>query len=340
MAVCRKLSFILLFTLVVDSVAEAQDFRYKIGYFGFLDNREYFNRFVNDQTIFGSRIYGEAGLSFDVNKKIMAGADYLYEFGSKGELLRPDITLYYNSKNKNLDFYLGAFPRFNRIKMPMALMIDTFQYYRPNVEGILVSYSAGRFRHNVWIDWTGRQSYRTRERFMLGFSGWARTGIFTYQHHFVMSHVAHSLDQDPNQHLRDNGGFSAMIGLDLSSVAGLDSLTISAGLLGSYDRLRGVYDFVLPLGWIGELEAMYKGFGIHGTIYTGDSQEIISGDGFYRSTFYSRADAYYQVSGSEIQGRLQFSFHFIPGVVDLSMSLLVRAQLDGMFRDHHSSSLK
>ena len=64
----------------------AQHFIYKAGYFGFFDNREYFNEFVNDQTIFGSRIYGELGYSFNENNRIMAGADYLYEFGSKGEL--------------------------------------------------------------------------------------------------------------------------------------------------------------------------------------------------------------------------------------------------------------
>lgn len=320
--------------LSVFPVSQAQVLRYKIGYFGFLDNREYFNKYVNDQTIFGSRIYGELGFTLGENKKVMAGADYLYEFGSKGELQAPDITLYFNSKSTNLDFYLGAFPRLNLPKMPVALMIDTFQYYRPNIEGILIEYKTGHFRHNLWIDWTGRQSYNTRERFMLGFSGWAGSGIFTYRHHFIMSHVAHSLNRGPDQHLRDNGGYSVMLGLDFSSVTGLDSLAISAGLLGSYDRLRGVYDIAFPIGWLGEMEAMHKGFGFHASIYSGDKQEIISGDGFYRSSFYSRADAYYQVSRQDIQGRLQFSFHFIPGVTDLSMSFMIRAQLEGLFRGH------
>ena len=337
MVACRILTGFILLVLLAPLHAEAQIWRYKIGYFGFLDNREYFNPYVNDQTIFGSRLYGEAGVSFDENKMIMGGINYLYEFGSKGELLAPDITLYYNSKHKNLDFYLGAFPRLNLIQMPMALMIDTFQYYRPNVEGILMNYSTKNFRHNIWIDWTGRQSNNTRERFMLGFSGWARMGILTYQHHFVMSHVAHTFNSTPDQHLRDNGGFSAMLGMDLSSLTGLDSLTFSAGFLGSYDRLRGVYDMVTSFGCLGEIEAVYKGFGLHGIIYSGDSQEIISGDGFYRSAFYSRADAFYQVSRSGIQGRLQFSFHFVPDILDLSMSLLIRAQLEGIFRSHHSN---
>lgn len=328
---CRSLIFILILLLTVTGISQAQGIRYKLGYFGFMDNREYFNPYVNDQTIFGSRINAEIGLAFDENKTVMAGIDYLYEFGSKGELIPPDITLYYNSKSKYLDFYLGAFPRLNLLNMPMALMIDTFQYYRPNIEGILLNYRRENFRHNIWIDWQGRQSYDTRERFMLGFSGQARMGLFTYQHHAIMSHVAHTLDASPDQHLEDNGGYAILVGMDLSSVTGLDTLAFSTGYLGSYDRLRGVYDMQFASGWLTELEAVYKGFGVHGTIYSGDSQKIISGDGFYKSTFYSRADAFYQVSGSHIQGRLQFSFHFLPGIIDLSMALTVRAQLDGLF---------
>jgi hypothetical protein len=121
------------------------------------------------------------------------------------------------------------------------------------------------------------------------------------------------------------------VGLDLSSVTGLDTLAFSTGYLGSYDRLRGVYEMQFASGWLTELEAVYKGFGVHGTIYSGESQKIISGDGFYKSTFYSRADAFYQVSGRHIQGRLQWSFHFLPGIIDVSMALTVRAQLDGLF---------
>lgn len=332
----KRLSvFILLMAVAVGSGAQVA--RYKIGYFGFMDNREYFNPYVNDQTIFGSRLNAEAGFSLDENKRIMGGFDFLYEFGSKGELKAPDITLYFNSKRKNLDFYIGAFPRLNLVNMPMALMTDTFQYFRPNVEGIFMNYRTENFGHNIWIDWTGRQSYEKREMFMLGFSGWARRGILTYQHHFIMSHVAHTIDPDPDQHLQDNGGFAVMVGLDLTSVSGLDTLTVSSGILGSYDRLRGVYDMDFSMGWLTEMEARYKGFGLHGTIYSGDSQQIISGDGFYKSSFYARADAFYQVSGPVIQGRLQCSFHFLPDMMDLSMSLLIRARLEGIFGNHHSN---
>jgi hypothetical protein len=254
----------------------------------------------------------------------------LYEFGSKGEWVAPDIVAYYHGQKKNLGLFLGAFPNHTKIAMPLSLRTDTFSYYRPITEGILIEYHTANLRHNVWIDWSGRQSMEKRETFLLGFSGHFSKGLFTWQHHFIMTHLAHSLDKSKEEHIRDNGGFMVLPGLDLSGLSKLDSLTIGAGILGSYDRIRAVYDFSFPIGFIGEIGAVYKGFGIHGTIYSGDSQIITSGDGFYGSSFYSRADVYYQETGSAIQGKLQFSFHFLPETVDLSMSLVIRARLDGM----------
>ena len=337
MIVFRKYLLVILIMLPAIFDLHSQVFVYKFGYFGFFDNREYFNKFVNDQTLSGSRVSGELGYSFNENNRIIAGADYLYEFGSKGEWIAPDFIAYYYGHRKNIGLCFGAFPRLNKIGMPLALMNDTFQYFRPIMEGILIEYNTTGFRHNIWIDWTSRQSYQKRETFLLGFSGFAKTGIFIYQHHFIMTHLAHSLNQSIDERIRDNAGFSVLPGLDLSHVTGLDSLTFSAGILGSYDRLRGIYDFRFPIGFFGEAEAIYRGFGLHGTLYSGESQVITSGDGFYKSSFYSRADVYYQVSNPNIEGKLQFSLHFLPGVVDLSMSLVVRAQLDGIFRGHQSN---
>jgi len=329
---CRHL-LVLLASLIFFAGVQAQQFMYKAGYYGFFDNREYFNRYVNDQTIFGSRVSGELGYSFDANNRIMAGADYLYEFGSKGEWIAPDVIAYYHGLRKHFGLYLGAFPRHGNINMPVALMTDTFQYYRPLVEGILIEYKTARFRHNIWIDWTSRQSTTKRETFLLGFSGCYQKGMFLYQHHFVMTHLAHALEHNPDERIRDNAGYVITPGIDLTHLSGLDSLTVYAGVLGSYDRLRGIYDFRFPIGFYGEVEALYKHFGVHGIIYSGDSQYITSGDGLYKASFYSRADVFYQAAGSAVQGKVQCSFHFLPEVVDLSMSLVIRAQLEGLFRN-------
>lgn len=332
-----KIRIAAIFLVAMYTAPAAAQVTYHAGYFGFMDNREYFNSLVNDQTIFGSRLDGEIGLALNDSNRISGGLNFLYEFGSKGEWQQPDPILYYASEHRHFDFYMGAFPRLNRVQMPLALMTDTFQYFRPNVEGIFLQYKSVLFNHNVWIDWTGRQSYQRRESFILGISGFFRKGMFTWQHHFVMSHLAHSLDDEPDVHLRDNGGYTAMAGLDLSRFTGLDTLTLSTGILGSWDRIRSEYDLRFPVGWIGQAEAGYRGFGLHGLLYAGDNQTIVSGDGFYKSSFYSRIDGHYTLTRPGIEGRLQFSLHLIPGTVDLSMSLTVRVKIDGRFKRYQPS---
>lgn len=307
----------------------AQDFIWSIGNHSFFDNREYFNPYVDDQTIFGSRIYGSAGFAINENNRFAFGADYLYEFGSKGEGREPDIILYYQGNFRDLEFSIGAFPRHEAMEVPLALLSDTIQYYRPNIEGMLLDYRHGSFRHNAWIDWTGRQSATRREVFMLGFSGQYSKGVFLYRHHFIMNHIAHSKEHDPEEHIRDNGAYNIMAGLNLSSFTVFDTLTVTTGVLGSYDRIRSIYDLTWLSGWLTEAEIRFRGFGVHGLYYRGDEQQIVSGDGFYRSDMYGRTDFYYKKQSPYVSGMLQFSMHFIPGIVDLSMAVVIRAQLDG-----------
>jgi hypothetical protein len=310
----------------------SQDFVYKAGYFGFFDNREYFNEYVNDQTIFGSRVSGEVGYAFDANNRIMAGIDYLYEFGSK-EWVAPDFTAYYYGHSRKTTLFLGAFPRTSSMNMPFALFSDTFRYFRPNTEGIWLEFNTPSFRQNIWIDWTGRQSYDRKEAFLIGMSGFFSKGLFCYQHHLIVSHLAHTTNTIIDEHIRDNAGFTVLPGLDFSEKSGLDSLSIYAGILGSADRQRGIYEFSFPLGFLGEAVVEYRNFGFHGIIYAGDRQVITSGDGLYQAEFYSRLDAYYQKKNKHIQGKVQLSMHLLPDVVDLSMSLTVSATINGSFRN-------
>lgn len=317
----------------------AQQFVYKAGYFGFFDNREYFNPYTNDQTIFGSRISGELGYEFNSNNRILAGLDYLYEFGSKGELIAPDVIAYYHGSTDKAGIYFGAFPGRNKTVMPFALLNDTFQYYRPVMEGMLLEYRSANYYQNIWIDWTGKQSFTKREAFHIGLSGSLHSGVFAWQHHLIMTHLAHSKAQ-ADEHIRDNAGIVLQPGLNLSGKTILDSLSLYAGVLASYDRIRNVYDFRTPVGFLAELNAGYKNIGLHGVLYSGESQEITSGDGFYSSDFYCRVDASWQKQKNQIYGKLQLSLHFMPGITDISMSLVVRATIGGAFRHHHLRSEK
>lgn len=322
--------------LFLSAGLHSQNFIYKAGFYGFFDNREYFNDFVNDQTIFGSRVYGELGYG-QGSGKIMAGINYLYEFGTGTSWNAPDFTAYYNYSKDKYGFAMGSFPRLDRVNMPLALMSDTLSYYRPNIQGIYLEYKTNTFRHNLWIDWTGKQTMTQQEMFHIGFSGVLQKGVFLYQHHAIMTHLAHTKNEQVVEHIRDNAGFIVMPGLNLTRFVKLDTLTFSAGILASYDRLRGIYGFSFPVGFYAELEALYKHVGLKTVFYSGEKQVITSGDGFYAAKRYLRADAYYALSNDFINTRIQWSFHVIPGTLDMSMSLVLRAEIEKLFGNHQDN---
>ncbi|MBN2611218.1 MAG: hypothetical protein JXB00_06645 [Bacteroidales bacterium] len=325
----KKILLCLSFSFFYFTLSFNQTFEWQAGFHGFFDNREYFNEYTNDQTMFGARVSAGAGFAIDANNRFRAGLNYLYEFGSKGELIAPDITLYYHAEKGPLKFLLGAFPRKGLISQPKILLTDTLEYYRPNTEGMFIEYEKGLFRHNVWIDWTGRQSANKRETFLIGATGHIGSDLLFYEHNLLMYHYAAPAVPIPDDHLRDNGGITAVLGTNLSSWLPLDSMVLSSGIAFSYDRLRNVYDARTPVGWYSELHLAHKGFGLHGTFYTGDAHTLLYGDRFYTSTSYQRLDlSYTRSKGSLITGRLQFSFHFVPGALDFSQQFVVYINLE------------
>ena len=325
-----KRTFLLLFILQIFSWgAKCQTFEWRTGFHGFFDNREYFNEYSDDQTMFGARVFADAGFALDEHNRFRAGLNYLYEFGSKGDLLAPDVTLYYNAEKGPVKFFLGAFPRMGLIYQPLILLTDTLGYYRPNVEGMFLGFKKSWFTHNLWIDWTGRQSAHRRETFLLGGTGHIGNNLVFYEHHFIMYHFAAPAIPIPDDHLRDNGGITAVFGLNLSSKIPIDSAMVSSGIALSYDRLRNVYNTRVAKGWYSELTLVHKGFGIHGICYLGDAHTLLYGDRLYSSTSYQRIDlSYSRNNGSRITGKVEFSFHIVPGTLDYSQLFVVYINLE------------
>ena len=195
---------------------------------------------------------------------------------------------------------------------------------------MFLGFKTGWGYHNIWIDWTSRQTGTKRETFLIGGEGMLKRGILFYQHNFIMYHFAGPAVPIPDDHIRDNGGLTVSIGVNLSSKTFFDSLVFTSGAVLSYDRIRHEYDFNYPLGWLSNLTIMHKGFGINGTCYNGNRQILLYGDGFYKSKNYGRIDLFYQNRKSNrINGKLQFSFHFVPGNVDFSQSFVIYIGLDG-----------
>lgn len=321
---------ILLLHLAAVTGTRAQQFEWKTGFFGFFDNREYFNEYTTPQTMGGENLSLEAGFAVDSRNRFRAGISYTYENGSKGEYLLPDIILYYKGDWKPATFYIGSFPRYQLMSHPQAMLTDTLMYYRPMVEGMFLEHRRDWGYQNIWLDWTSRQTDTQRETFLLGASGMIHKGIFVYRHHFLMYHFAGPGIDIPDDHIRDNGGINAMTGLDLSEKTVLDTATFTTGFLMSYDQVRNVYDMRFMWGWLSDLNVNYKGFGLHGIYYRGEGQVFLYGDGFYKSGNYGRADLYFQKTWlNRIAGKLEFSMHFLPGQIDFAYAVTIRATMDG-----------
>ena len=321
---------IFLFTLAFFSSLQSQRFEWHAGFDGFLDNREYYSIHI-PQTMFGSRIQAEVGGSIDGIHRLRAGINYLYEFGTAIDAQKPNLTLYYEYHDQGVRLFAGAFPRWDLLNFPLALLSDTLHYYRPNIEGLYAGYSWFWGQQNAFLDWTSRQTDTAHERFMAGISGNMYFRDFFLSDYFVMSHFAGTAIHDPDFSVRDNMGYCVEAGVDLSGKTFLDSLCISAGILGSLDRIRAEGDaWHTPVGFLGQATLLYKFAGISATLYAGEGQKIGYGDPFYRLDRYGRLDLLLiPFRNGPVEMKIDVGLHFAGGQVDYSQQVWVSFDLDG-----------
>jgi hypothetical protein len=280
--------------------------------------------------MFGTQTFAEVGFKVDNRNSFSAGANFLYEFGSKasGNNLHP--VFYYKHQTENIKLLLGSYGRKNLYQLPDVLQHDTFQYYRPNSEGIFIEAIQSWGKQNVWLDWTSRQTMTDRETFLIGGTGIVSPANFFVRYDFIMHHHAGTAAHDSNDHIRDNGGLAVMCGYNFTPFTSFDSLCLSTGITGSYDRLRHVYELDYRLGNIWEIYALYKGLGIKSMLYWGEGQTQMVGDGLYSAKFYERTDFIWQFARKgPVKAEVKFSLHFLPEVVDMSQSLTVYLDING-----------
>jgi hypothetical protein len=316
--------------LFISNSLKGQEFIWKAGNFSFFDNREYFNKYVLPQTMGGTQTFANIGIKVDENNSFSAGVNFLYEFGGNivDSNFKPIVYYQYNSNHAKL--FMGSFARHDLYKIADVLECDTFQYYRPNNEGIFLEASQSWGKQNVWLDWISRQSITDREEFLIGATGQLNPKRWIFRYDFIMHHHAGPAIDIPGDHIRDNGGLVAWAGYNLTPFTSLDSLFISTGGTMSYDRLRNVYDVDYRFGSLSVVYAMYKGYGIRSTLYMGEGQTQTVGDGLYAAKFYDRTDFIWQfLNKGHLKGEVELSLHFLPEVVDFSQKLTVYIDFDG-----------
>jgi hypothetical protein len=321
-------TFLLLFFLFTS--VQSQQFVWRAGFNGFFDNREYFNPYSHDQTMFGARTFGQIGLKFDEHNEFNVGINFLYEFGSSlnSKYLQP--ILYYHYQTEPVKLYIGSFERRKLIDLPLVLQSDTFQYYSPNLLGIFVEAKKDWGYQNVWIDWVSRQGVTDKEIFLIGGTGFLKKGVLFYRHDFIMTHLAKTKTDAESEHIHDNGGFCAGIGINLSHKTFLDSLSLSTGLTMSYDRIRNVYSLEYYKGSLTEFCAQYKAFGIHSIVYLGDGQVQLEGDALYKAKSYERVDFFLKLfRKGPVKAKVTFSLHFIESKLNYSQAFTVYMDMGG-----------
>jgi hypothetical protein len=223
----RKIIILLSVGLFLSSNISAQEFIWKAGNFSFFDNREYFNNYVQPQTMFGTQTFGEIGFKVDEQNSFSGGANFLYEFGSKSSKDNIKPIAYFKHNGKYVKLMVGSFSREGLYKMPDVLEHDTFRYYRPNHEGIFIEGKKGIATQTAWLDWTSRQTMTDRETFLIGGTGKVTPGKWLFRYDFIMHHHAGTAAHDTNDHIRDNGGICFFAGYNFTPFTDFDTLSIS-----------------------------------------------------------------------------------------------------------------
>ncbi len=328
-----RIKFLLTITLIlgVTNFLFSQELEGALNLHSFADNREYGKSNRYPQTIFGVRLSPEIGLSMDSTHRIRVGFNALHEFGSPKFTNKIDPVVYYQFTKQKWNLYMGAFPRYKLLSdYPRAILTDTLNYYRPNVEGMLVKYENEHLRQTVWIDWTSRQTAIARENFLFGLSGSYKNGIFFASHYAMMLHNAGPAINIVGDHIEDNGALAIKAGVDLTGKTGLDSLTINAGGLMSFERLRSVSGWNTPKGLLLEFHVAYHRFGVINSYYNGEGHHIRFGDRFYSAKIYNRTDFTWRpILFKNVEGILDLSFHFVEGVVDSQQAFGLRYNISG-----------
>ena len=149
-------------------------------------------------------------------------------------------------------------------------------------------------------------------------------GRVYYFHHFLMYHYAGPAVRIPDDQIRDNGGLVTGFGYNFTPNTSFDSLSVSSAFTVSYDQHRSIYELRFYGGNLTEVNAEYKGFGIHEAFYVGDGQVQLMGDSFYSSELYSRTDFYWKPFRTGIVNwKIEISVHYVPGYLDWSQIFMI-----------------
>ncbi len=304
-------------------------------YYGILENREFANLPKKSETMFLGYLSANGSLSDKSNiNGINAGVSLLHEFGSTidKDVLFPSI--YYKYCGELFSFHFGLLPRSLLMAPPRLVLDDSIRYYRPNIEGVAITFSHKTIEQQFVIDWLSRQTTVKYEQFSLRQNGCIIMPLQALQlyikHDFHYWHFAgrNIMPQDP---LRDEYGFHAIVGAAKRGGGFIDSMCIGIGTDVSGVRTRGLEPWNIPSGFACEATAIVGKFGVLVEAYKGSAHTLTFGDRLYAQDWYVRSDILFTpIQNSFCDARFAWSLHNSPAGLNHSQSF----ELSCLFGSH------
>lgn len=312
-----RISLLFILSLAACGAGVAQDFVWNADFDFRFDNREYGDpskMIAPSGTLFGANLRPEAGIGWGYGHKLMLGLTIPADMGSENFMGDPELLVYYAWEGKTFRSSLGLFPR-KRVmgRYSYAFFSDSFLFYKPTIEGMLIQYVKPDWFVELGCDWNGLRSKTRREMFTIFFAGEARKG-FSYAGYTATLH--HHASSDTAYGVVDNGLADFYIGLDFSSLWRDVELRFQGAWVQAYQNDRQhIGTPVLPGGFELELAMRKRDIGMRNTFYKGDdlmpywnlpyedaagnayADNLYFGDPFYRvgeSGFYNRLELYWE----------------------------------------------
>jgi len=293
---------------------EAQKPDFYLNFDQILDNREYFTEYGYHQSIFGMRVNPGLSFQWDTVHEIRTGINYMYEYGGEFLAVKPQFDLYYQYTLQGWNLRAGSFSRREILDYPRVLLADSLSYYRPQVEGLSLSYTWSWGKVHSWMDWLGRESRKTREAILAGLDLRLNSGPFFLEVISTRYHLARTTDPADGNTLYDDGSILIMGGWDLPGSLLLDQCRLSTGWLSTY-----VYDrpdaYAWGQGWLSRVDLAYRIFGIKASLHLGKPSPLAFGERLYGHGSYGRIDLFVDPfrKNTRISSRIGWNLHWLPG---------------------------
>ncbi|MEI8085891.1 MAG: hypothetical protein WCG93_06720 [Paludibacter sp.] len=342
---------VLFIFLIVNSFIFAQELQWKAGLNYFFDNTEFASStLTQDQTMNGVHFSPEIGISWDSVHAFFGGVNALKISGSKGFVDKVDFTAYYQYKSNNVDFKAGNFPRADLLSNYSDFFFqDSVINFRPILQGVFLQKGNKNAYYNIWLDWVSHQTDIDRESFYAGASAHKSSGMFFVDFQSYMFHYANTLASHPLYSVCDNALAHLSVGSAYSNKQGIDTLLFAVGVLGGYERDRGMGDDAyMPVGLVLRLNFQYRGFGTNNTLYVGDPRMSLYnkyGGDFYwsnpflRSKSYLESKFYVNVFNREwINGKVGMNLHFSEKQIFFEQTFSLNVSLNSLTKSHNKNT--